>query len=64
MILPFVGGPGALADDVARTGLGLHIDLTDIFADDAQTHQLHTAHEADDAQTPPAVTITEPCGTL
>ena len=49
MILPFVGSPCALADDVAGAGLGLHIDLADVFADDAQTHQLDAAHEADDA---------------
>ena len=49
MILPFVGSPCALADDVAGAGLGLHIDFADVFADDAQTHQLDAAHEADDA---------------
>ena len=35
VILPFVGSPCALADDVAGAGLGLHIDLADVFADDA-----------------------------
>ena len=35
VILPFVGCPGALADDVARTGFRLHINFADILADHA-----------------------------
>ena len=49
MILPFIGGPGALRDDVARAGLCFHIDLADVFADDTKADQLHAAHKADDA---------------
>ena len=41
--------PGALADDIARALLGLHIDLADILGDDAEADQLHAADEADDA---------------
>ena len=49
MVLPFVGGPGPLADDIAGPGLGLHIDLADIFADHPEADQLDAAHQADDA---------------
>ena len=49
MILPFIRGPGALADDVAGARLGLHVDLADVFADDAQADELDATHEADDA---------------
>ena len=46
--MAFIRCPSALADDIARTVLGFHIDFSDVFADDTEGNQLNAADKADD----------------
>ena len=47
-VLLFLRFPGALADDIARTVLDLHVDLADVLAQDAEADELHAGDKADD----------------